>query len=587
MLLYLFFLNKDRRYFDESLAREIYLNSGNKELSVEDLNNKYVCMASLSALINHLEENEHIKLKKECMIIKYHYLENHLNISFQCSLDLELLLNSKFKTSFASLASVFKCQTISGTRMIRSNILQPSTNPGLINARYSSVEEFLNRPDLLNRIKQVLTQYKDFEIQITKFMHHIEDVSESMINHILLGISSIRNSLINIKDIQDILYGNFQSEILTGIYQDLDKNIYLELINVIEKYISENEATVLSSQKHLKKQDYILFMIKDNVDNTLDIMRKIYINTINNIYTEYERIKQETEDPNCKLNFSNATGYYITISERFFNRDVFEIFKLIGKKYQCSTHTLVSLSERIKEIKKDLLNLSILRLLELIKLLQMHITHLQDLSFNIATLDMLCSFAEYSKSLQISTRPVIKTSSVTTNGVKSNQIIVNNSRFPFDIGTIDPNFLIPNDYYLINNFNILMIKGANASGKTTYMKQLALLLIIAQVGCFVPATKFVYNPIKFLFTKFEHNDSIEERNGSFSKEVVEIQKILLNSPNNSLILLDEPFDSRNSMDSYALIWSLIDYFSQNFFNSFVVIQVIIEYFTNLAIFILM
>ena len=54
----------------------------------------------------------------------------------------------------------------------------------------------------------------------------------------------------------------------------------------------------------LKKQDYILFMIKDNVDNTLDIMRKIYINTINNIYTEYERIKQETEDPNCKLIFS-------------------------------------------------------------------------------------------------------------------------------------------------------------------------------------------------------------------------------------------------------------------------------------------
>jgi len=461
--------------------------------------------------------------------------------------------------------------------MLRSNILQPSTDSGLIKARYDTVEELITKPDIMTRLKQNLFLFKDLEIQITKFIHQIDDVSESMIKQLLYGVSSIRICLLNMENIRNTLKGQVVTDILVEISEDFNKNIYSEFLSEIEKYVGEYDLTQ-ESFKQIRKADSILFMIREGLDNTLDIMRKTYIDTIDVIYSEYEKIKSEVDDPNLKLLYSESIGYYVIVGERYFNPDVFPFYKKTGKKYQCSNNALSSLSERVKEIKKDLLNFSISKLIELIKLLQKHITHLQDLSSNIATLDMLCAFAEYSKNLLTWTKPTIKKSSETSNGVKSNIIQIKDSRFPLDIGINDPNFLVPNDYYLINNFNILMIKGANASGKTTYMKQLALLIILAQIGCFVPAESFIYNPVKFIYTKFEHNDSVEERTGSFSKEIVELQKILYNNSNcssnssNSLILLDEPFDSKNSVDSYSLIWSIVEYFSINLSNSFVIIS---------------
>src|SRR5690606_23230335 len=114
-----------RKNFSEDLGKEFYLQSGLRELTTEELNTKYVCMASLAGLITYLEQNSNIRIEKEHLNIKFHYIENHLNISFQSTIDLELLLNSKFNKSFGSLFSLFQCQTVSGFRLLRSNLLQP------------------------------------------------------------------------------------------------------------------------------------------------------------------------------------------------------------------------------------------------------------------------------------------------------------------------------------------------------------------------------------------------------------------------------------------------------------------------------
>jgi len=146
--------------------------------------------------------------------------------------------------------------------------------------------------------------------------------------------------------------------------------------------------------------------------------------------------------------------------------------------------------------------------------------------------------------------------------------------------------IIPNDYFFINQFNLLLLKGPNASGKTTYMKQLALLIVLAQIGSFVPCAYFSFNCRKFLYSNFNLNSISKDINnnqeyyndknqikGNFIKQINEIQSVINNKNyTKSLILLDEPFDNTHSQLMMEIIISLLDLFSRNLNSSFVIIS---------------
>jgi DNA mismatch repair protein MSH4 len=553
-----------RKNFGEDYGKETYIHSGNKDMSSDELNTKYVCMASLSGLVTYIETNSTIVLEKGCINIKYFYLENHLNIPFQTTIDLELLLNAKFNKVSGSLFSLFTCQTVSGFRMLRSNILQPLAVKEDIDKRYNTIKELIANPELLIQIKNNLSLFKDLEISISKFIHKLEEPTEGIIKQLLTAVKSTYSCLQNLENLKDLLKYKFKSDLMNKILTCFEDKTYHSISNKIESLIEDFDY---SGIKITRKQDSIFFMIKAGVNNLLDVSRKTYSDTINEIYAEYEKLKIATNDPNIKLSFSESKGYYVLINERYYKQEEFILAKKVGKKYSCSNIPLISLSERIKEIKRDLVDISMKLMVDLISMLQRNINYLYVFSSYIALLDVLCAFADYSISTR-TTKPVIDVN-------KSSPFILGkNCRHPIIDTTMlnqDCHF-VPNDYFMTSHFNILLLRGANASGKTTYMKQLALLTILAQIGCYIPSDYFEFTLRKFLYTKFSNNDNLEEGRGKYIEEITEIQKIISNNHANSLILLDEPFDNSNSRENFALSVAILDSFTQKYNKSFIIIS---------------
>ena len=700
-----------RNKFNMDYGKEIYMKSNIRELSLIDLNTKYVCMASLSGLFNYLETNPDYYIS-DSYNIHFHYLENHLNISFNTSLDLELLMNKKNNKTYGSLFSLFTCKTIGGWRLLRSNILQPFTKESQIIERQNKIEELKQNPDLYSFIKDSLFCFREIEIYITKLLQNNDNKNEKDDKYFVLknkldaikGIKDIlcfipnyvkflksyqisklnnnieendenmntqdndniitesdklnsnigqtsinkekkevNNTNINKNNINSLNNSNknnlkFLSEIISfftqnefdTMFQRIDDLISNETDLETEQYLAHNEdGNFVDNQKNnnlmknditfsgfingmknkkkkanlynfqgseiyslLQKNDEILFLVRKGENNILDMTRKTFLDTLSQVKEEFEILKSEIGDPRMKLFYNEKKRFYISIDKKYFKEEDFIVTRKRGNKYFCTNGPLESLGNRITDLKNDIINISYKLLENLITYIKSNITLLYSLSGFVANLDIICSFTEYAINNLICSKPLINDISKNIAYIYGkncchpllNRIHISKGNNENENYTQDN--IIPNDYFFINQFNILLLKGPNASGKTTYMKQLALLIILAQIGSYVPCTYFSFNCRKFLYSNFKVNSFEKDINnnqdyynnrsnikGSFIKQISEIHGIINNKNyNKSLILLDEPFENTHSKLMMEIVISLLDLFSKNLNSSFIIIS---------------
>ena len=678
-----------RNKFNMDYGKEIYLKSNIRELSLIDLNTKYVCMASLSGLFNYLENNPDYYLT-DSYNIHLHYLENHLNISFNTTLDLELLMNRKNNKIYGSLFSLFSCKTIGGWRLLRSNILQPFTKESQIIDRQEKIEELKENPDLYSFIRDSLFCFRDIEIYITKLLHNndnhndIEDkyfilknkleaikgIKDSLafipnfvrflksyqqsklniINEEEKEVNNSNNSDISSKNInninnsdKNIIINNYkylkeiisffsqqefdtmfqridalissENEIESGQFFDIysqnieNENIYNDK-NIINNDISFSNFMVGMKNKKkkanlynykgneilglIKKNDEILFLVRRGENNILDMTRKTFLDTLSQVKEEFEVLKSEIGDPRMKLYYNEKKRFYISLDKKYYKSEDFIVTRKRGNKFFCTNMPLESLGARITDLKNDIISISCKLIENLIQYLKNNINLLYSLSSFIANLDIICAFTEYAINNFICSRPLINNISKDFSYIYGkncchpllNKIFTLKSNNSNGMDNYIQDNIIPNDYFFINQFNLLLLKGPNASGKTTYMKQLALLIILAQIGSFVPCTYFSFNCRNFLYSNFNLNSISRDINnnqeyyndknlikGSFIKQITEIQNVINNKNyNKSLILLDEPFENTHSQLMIEIIISLMDLFSKNLNSSFVIIS---------------
>ena len=704
-----------RNKFNMDYGKEIYMKSNIRELSLIDLNTKYVCMASLSGLFNYLETNPDY-YTTDSYNIHFHYLESHLNISFNTTLDLELLMNKKNNKIYGSLFSLFTCKTIGGWRLLRSNILQPFTKEKQIKERQDKIEELKQNPDLYSFIRDSLFCFREIEIYITKLLQSNDNKNEkddkyftfknkldaikgikdilcfipnyvkflksyqnsklnnineeesfqlnnnnnnnssiagsntfnTNINQETNGINTTNENNININNTDNKITSNdsnlkFLSEIITFFTQaefsemfqriddlicnetDLETEQYLEQQNYTgdmsigecpkKNNLMKNDVTFsgfIAGMKNkkkkanlynfqgneifglLKKNDEILFLVRKGENNILDMTRKTFLDTLSQVKEEFEILKSDIGDPRMKLFYNEKKRFYISIDKKYFKPDDFIVTRKRGNKYFCTNGPLESLGNRITDLKNDIINISYKLLENLITYIKSNITLLYSLSGFIANLDIICAFTEYAINNLICSKPLINEISKTMPYIYGkncchpllNKVHIykgNNNENGGD--NYQQDNIIPNDYFFINQFNILLLKGPNASGKTTYMKQLALLIIMAQIGSYVPCAYFSFNTRKFLYSNFNINSITKELNnqeyyndknnirGSFIKQISEIHGIINNKNyTKSLILLDEPFENTHSQLMMEIVISLLDLFSRNLNSSFAIIS---------------
>ena len=709
-----------RNKFNMDYGKEIYMKSNVRELSLIDLNTKYVCMASLAGLFNYLEANPDYYIT-DSYNIHFHYLESHLNISFNTTLDLELLMNRKNNKIYGSLFSLFTCKTIGGWRLLRSNILQPFTKETQIKERQDKIEELKQNPDLYSFIRDSLFCFREIEIYITKLLQANDNKNDKDDKYFIF-----KNKLDAIKGIKDILcfipnYVKFlksyqqsklnpieedESSVInnnnnnnnsitetdafnTNIKQstinqetnkilndnsnanananDIKQNTNLKFLNEIISFFTQSEfdemfrriddlicnETDMETEQYLaqqsqageegmgpdmnldgpqkknmknndvtfsgfiagmknkkkkanlynfqgseifgllKKNDEILFLVRKGENNILDMTRKTFLDTLSQVKEEFEILKSEIGDPRMKLFYNEKKRFYISIDKKYFKPDDFIVTRKRGNKYFCTNGPLESLGNRITDLKNDIINISYKLLEKLITYLRSNITLLYSLSGFIANLDIICAFTEYAINNLICSKPLINEISKNISYIYGkncchpllNRIHVLKNNNEGNDNYIQDN-IIPNDYFFINQFNILLLKGPNASGKTTYMKQLALLIILAQIGSYVPCSYFNFNCRKFLYSNFNMNSITKDLNnnqeyfnnksnikGSFIKQITEIHGIINNKNyTKALILLDEPFENTHSQLMLEIVISLLDLFSKNLNSSFAIIS---------------
>ncbi|KAJ6216605.1 hypothetical protein RDWZM_007762 [Blomia tropicalis] len=489
------------------------------------------------------------------------YVTNSMKIVYESSANtmiidplstkiLEILINLSNPASNETLFGVInRTKTRPGYVLLRSSILQPSTDIDLISKRHDMVEAISNSIENFNNFEIVLSNFglvdmdkllvdmiqKSNETKDTN-LKRAEKKIELVIHlkYVISLVDQLRNTLI---DSSETVFSNY--------IQQLNDADFMSIQMLIDEVINDNTKLAVNAvDMKLEK----CFAIKDRYSALLDVSRGMYSDSIDDIYAmvrSYE-IKFNIED--IKLVNSISKGYQMQIKWKGEKPDIHlpPIFIDIQKNKSSITFTsedLVKLNNRITKAVEEIYIQSDSIITTLINNIREKISCLYMLTDIVANVDLLFSFA-YQRSCSNYTRPNFGEYTEIRNGVHPIVEKIGDS--------------VPNSLLLINDLNFHIITGSNMSGKTTFLKQIALLQILAQIGSFVPAEYATFRICDRLFTRMALNDNFQMNSSSFMLEVKELKYILNNLTPKSLILLDEIGRGSISNETLAVCWSICE-----------------------------
>ncbi len=493
----------------------------------------------LQYLLN--EQNAEIVLGAISLVL--YYLEKnfpeqkiHLEIPRLMRIDNEfLILDEKtiknlnlFEPKETSLFSLFSPVTPKGKRLLKEILLHPLKDLKAIEERSNLVEFFYNNDFLINTIRNILSEISDVERILTRMQYNKASPKD------------FRNIISTIEAIEKLYH--FLKEIQCRYSVELDLTL-TQLKEKLDRYIVENPPSILGNQPFLKKgvdKDYDeAFFAKEKGTEWI---------------LEFEKKEREkTGLSSLKVKYNKITGYYIEISkvqaknapkeyerkqtlinyERFTNSELKEIERKI-----------LLADEIIAEIEKKYFE-------EFIKLVLEHKNELKKSLFDVALLDVLVDFANISK----------KNQWVKPSWNQKKELYLKNSRHPIVEKFLPKNQdFIPNDVYLnTRDKAIAIITGPNMAGKSTYIRQVAIIQILAQMGCFVPAEKASLSIVDRIFTRVGATDNLAKGESTFFVEMTETAQILNHFTEDSLIIMDEVGRGTSTYDGLSIAWAVVEY----------------------------
>ena len=496
---------------------------------VNEIYDKHL-LSAFALLINYLEltqKQELLHLQKVQVFESTSYLRIDNNSKRNLELTETFTSRSSNNTLFWLLD---KCQTAMGSRYLKSAILRPLINVDLIEKRASLVESFNNnfivRQDLVDELKKVY----DLERIVGRV---------SFANANAKDLFNLKKSLEVIPKVKEALSSldNLYAKTLITDLPDLS-----ELAAEIDKAIIENPPL------SIKEGNFI----KPGYSQELDEIKNIKVNAKDWLEGFVEGERNRTGIKKLKVGYNRVFGYYIEVTKSQIDlvKDEFgyerkqtlsNAERFITQELKEKEAIILGSEDAIMELEYELFNL----LREKVK---EQTYQLQILARTLAIIDMIIAFSVVSM-----TNRFIKPSFN-----KSKNIEIINGRHPVVESLLEGPY-IANSLTMDNNNSILLITGPNMSGKSTYMRQLAMIIILAQIGCFVPAEKAVIPVFDQIFTRIGASDDLTSGKSTFMVEMLEVNYALKNATENSLILFDEIGRGTATYDGMALAQAIIEY----------------------------
>ncbi|KAG5956536.1 hypothetical protein E4U57_002549 [Claviceps arundinis] len=509
----------------------------------------------LFTLVNELIPDARIELLDRSAWSETDGLEYIHNLAFETDIDpikvavlgkyysvssfaasLEIVQNANKSKSKDCLFGVLN-QTLTpmGSRMLRSNILQPPTKyDTFIAPRYDAVEELTAEEETFQGVRAALKDFTDVEKMITlKRKFTIAEVEEDL-NRILM----IKRFLESIPPLHQALSG-CQSPLLLKIRDICEPTVSDPILQSI-KAIIEEDVTVMSSP--LDMRNARTFAVKAGISGMLDVARQTYKELTEEVHLHVQDVEKEY-GASVTLKFDNARKYWLLLKGLAgSSSQVPPVFiNVVEKKggIECHTMQLMKLNSRLSDTSNEIIARSDAIIQDLIVLLRESAAQLFRLCESVGLLDMVTSFAHLSI-LRDYVRPEFRG----TFALKA-------ARHPIMDKILYEEY-VPNDYYASEQNCFQIVTGCNMAGKSTYIKAAALLQIMAQVGSFVPAAYASFSLINNIFARVSLSDSLEANLSTFSVEMREMAFILRNVDGKSLVVIDELGRGTSTRDGLAI-----------------------------------
>lgn len=500
-----------------------------KSLAGFDLENKSLAVSAAGALLDYLK-----KVRKDSLSLIHQV--TYIQSGFQMVLDatsiknLELVKNLRDGRLKESLLDIIDfTRTSMGGRLIRSWLLQPRLDCSEIDRRLDAVSGFLDQTIERQELRESLEEILDLERltgKISLAVAHARD------------LVSLKKSLLPLPRIQNTIKP-FKSRMVKQIHKNWDNA--RDLVALIEKAILDEPAFLLTEGG----------LIKDDYNSELDELRKLSHSGKGFISLLEKKEKERTGISSLKIRYNKIFGYTIEVTrpnlslvpEDYIRKQTLaNSERFITPELQEYEEKVLNAEERITALEHELF-------LEIREKVSNETRRLQKIASDIAVLDVLASLAELA-SLRNYQRPKVNS---------KDRIRITEGRHPVIEVTNDEPF-IPNDTRLDRDEDqILIITGPNMGGKSTYLRQVALICILAQMGSFVPAREAEIGIVDRIFTRIGAMDFLSVGQSTFMVEMIEAARILNNATERSLILLDEIGRGTSTFDGLSIAWAVAEH----------------------------
>ena len=507
---------------------------GAKTLAAYGIGGKESLIAASGALIEYLRETQKHSLAN-ISAIKVINKDRYMTLDGNAVRNLELVRNNSENKKYGSLLWILdKTKTGMGARMLSRMILSPLKDIDEINYRLNGVEELYNSAVVRVGLSETLHEMNDIERLAGKISNG---------NFMPRDCNALRKSLQALPSLKFQLTG-FTSQILSDVNEGiLDMSQLADLLAAAIK--EETPAT-------MKDGGYI----RDGFHAELDELRRIKSDA-EQILREIEYNERErTGIKTLKVGFNRVFGYYIEVSNSFKEQVPPEYIRkqtlttgerFITQELKVFEEKVLTSGERAVQIESKLYA-------QLMEVLLAHIEQLKTVASSVALLDCLVSFATVAKERKY-VRPKILAA--------GNPLTVTDGRHPV-VEAISKERFVPNDALLDNGDNrCAIITGPNMAGKSTYMRQVALIVIMAHLGAFVPAKAAEIPLTDRIFTRVGASDNLIFDQSTFMVEMTEVATILLHATKDSLLILDEVGRGTSTYDGLSIAWSVIEFLTKH------------------------
>lgn len=521
-------------YFDlRSSSRVLQEHFAVNTLSGFSLDDKPLSIRSAGAVLSYLKETQ-----KDALVhinsLKHIHKDDKMILDESTIRNLELFetLNGHEKKN-TLIHLLDNCKTAMGSRKLRRWMAAPLLRKASIEQRLDATETFLEQPNELERTRLILIQVGDLE----RIMARI-----SMPNTNIHDLVRLRKSLEPLEDLK-LLFGQLKSDTLSDLTKDFDT--LLDLYQLLEKQILDEPSVKVKDGG----------FIRQGVSKELDKLKNLMKNGKQVIANMEAQEKSKTGISSLKIRFNKVFGYYIEVSnaskhlvpDHYIRRQTLvNNERFVTEELKELEEEILSAEDESKHLEQELFN-------EIRNRLQSQIVRIQKTAQIIGNVDVVSTFA-FNAKLYNYTRPQLN------DNPNRRMIIIKEGKHPV-IESLDfDEPFVPNDVLLDSDGGfILVITGPNMGGKSTYMRQTALIALMAQIGSYVPA-KEVHIPVfDRIFTRVGASDNLTRGQSTFMVEMSEAASILNNATANSFIILDEIGRGTSTFDGISIAWSIIEY----------------------------